>query len=164
MGLRERLNDRRRVTVWAAIALIGIAVLVIAMEIRSQLAPAMPEFGQAFYTIDDGRTYFVDDERKLPPFDHEGREAVKAYLFTCDGGETRWIGYLERFTPEGKALAKELLAGKGPPNANQPTIVTDLEVKRPGQPTWCLITSKQAEAILNVRCPHGNHAVTLIEP
>jgi len=165
MGIREKLNERRHLTMIVAAALTAIAVLALAMELRSQNASPQTPFGKAFYTTDDGKSWFIDEGSNLAPFDRDGKEAVKAYLFTCDSGTTRWVGYLERYTPDGKSQAEEMLSGKDQAKAGVGTIVMDMEVKRPGQPTWCHLQNfQQASAIMNIRCPHGTHVATSVEP
>ena len=34
-----------------------------------------------YFSDDDGKTYFQDDASKIAPFDHNGKQAVSAYLF-----------------------------------------------------------------------------------
>lgn len=95
-----------------------------------------------FFTDDDGQTLFTADLMSVPPFDHNGREAVRAYVFTTDGGNTRFVAYLEKYAPQAKqAIEKfraELLK-----NPSQPPSAVALEqigqgtlVKKPGQGNW----------------------------
>ena len=48
-----------------------------------------PSPGSAFYTTDDGATLFTDGADRLPPFDHDGKAAVMAAVFSCDNGKHR---------------------------------------------------------------------------
>ncbi len=60
---------------------------------------------KAYFTTDDSSpdaakaALFTDSADNLPPFQKDGKTAYLACVFTCDGGKTTWVGYLERFTP-----------------------------------------------------------------
>jgi hypothetical protein len=62
-------------------------------------APKEEAVTRAFYTTDDGKTWFTDDAERLPPFDHGGKQAVRLYLFSCDRfgwnvkrpGDAHWV-------------------------------------------------------------------------
>ena len=45
--------------------------------------------------FDDG-SWFADKAERVPPFDHHGQPAVRLHLFSCDGGKTTFVGYLEK--------------------------------------------------------------------
>jgi hypothetical protein len=51
-----------------------------------------------FYSDDDGKTYYRDSIYNLPPYEHDGKVANRAVVFT-DGSQT-FVGYLERYTPD----------------------------------------------------------------
>ncbi len=59
-----------------------------------------------YFTTDDSSpdaakaALFADSAKNLPPFQKDGKTAYLACVFTCDGGKTTWVGYLERYTPE----------------------------------------------------------------
>ena len=63
---------------------------------------------------------------RVPPFELDGKQAVGVMVYSCDEGKTRFVGYLYRYTPEGKARVEEMIKQHraGPP--------VGLEVKRPG--------------------------------
>src|SRR5205814_8476268 len=90
---------RPAATVAVVVLLTALAVASIVLQLRppGELPVVSPK---DFYTTDDGDTWFVDDNDKITPFDHDGRPAVLVHLFTCDGGNTKFVGYLERL-PDG---------------------------------------------------------------
>ena len=51
---------------------------------------------QAFYSDDDGATWFADAADRLPPFDHDGKPAFSAFVYECDGKP--FVNHLERYT------------------------------------------------------------------
>ena len=108
----------------------------------------------AYYTVDDGATWFKDVANRVPPFEAKGKEAVRAYLFTCDKRKTKFVGYLLRFTAEEKA---KLDATAGQPLPDVKTLGEGVEVKVPqnGSGAWVSQTDPAAAAILDVKCPDG---------
>ena len=147
---------------------IGIVVLVAAVLFFTN----RPTAGQgAYYSVDDGKTYFEDVPR-IPPFAADGGEAVRAVVYSCDGGE-KFVGYLVRWTPEGKPRAEAALKN------GAPLSLAGAEVKRPGDATWTPYAEGNGYAgyggdepgaapaargavtpqeIMDVRCPDGKPA------
>src|ERR1039458_9705554 len=79
-----------------------IAIVAIYLVQNALSGPAMPT-ARAYFTTDDGATQFVDSMDHLAPFDHNGKPAVRVWMFSEDGGKTRFPAYLERFTPQAQA-------------------------------------------------------------
>lgn len=96
MGLRQKLNASPGLAVVTVLVMAGLAAGVWYLTRSTEYAAPT----KAFYTVDDGQNLFKDDVNRVTPFDHEGKQAVKAYVYTCDGGKTRFVAYLERM-PEG---------------------------------------------------------------
>lgn len=158
MGIREKLNRNPAITTGATIAVIVIALIFIGMQMFGSRGPAIPT--QAYYTIDDGKTWFADDIKKVPPFDHNGQQAVKVYIYKCGDGEP-FVGHLERYTPEAKAKVEASRnQPPGQPGA-MPPMMMDLEfqgreVKKPGDANWSSMGNMQtAQSIITPRCPEG---------
>jgi hypothetical protein len=162
MGVRQRLAEKKVL----GIALAALALIVGAVAIGYQVSamgPAKPTAPQTFYTVDDGKTLFTDSTELLPPFDHNGKPAVRAFVYECNG--KRFVAYLERFTDQAKRMVKELddavknakPGGKPPPNLVELTNARRFgrEVKRPGDATWVSIGSKEAGKIMSVVPPPG---------
>jgi hypothetical protein len=137
---------------------IPIIVLVLAFSIagfyKALHRPATIE--QAYYSTDDGATFFAQTTQ-VPPFDVGGREADGAIVYSCDNGKTRFVGYLYRYTADGKPKAEEAL------KTHHPGPPIGMEVKRPGVAGhWVPMmqmggppTRETAAAITNVKCPEG---------
>jgi len=124
MGVLEAV--RRHGGYVAAALFLAVAVLLFS----TFRAPPPPN---AYFTIDGGATYFVAP-LQVPPFSYQGKEAVQALLFTADGGATTFVGYLLRYTPDGKMKMKARLSDPKTPTGPIPPEWT--EVKRPGSDSW----------------------------
>lgn len=150
MGVRELMNRHPRA--------VGVGTgLVVTAALAAAVYSAMegPRAGvgaatQVFYSDDDGKSYFADDALKVSGFDHNGRAAVKAYVFS--GGGKSFVGYLERLTPEAQAAMATLRqnAKKGPPDAKLQRAAADgTQIKRPGDSRWVGRNSAEAIAIIS---------------
>ena len=148
----------------ATVAVVGVLTALAVASIVIQSRPAseislIPR--KDFYTDDDGATWFADDVDKLTPFDHGGRPAVLAHVFTCDGGRTKFVGYLERL-PDGAAdafRAKMHLPANSVPESDDVAEVIGSLVKHKGDGDW--VASSDAgrfKEITRVHCPDGGAA------
>src|ERR1051325_10021570 len=153
MGIREAMNERPLVaySVAGGVLLIAIIFLISAMRGRNVGTELLPK--QAWYTDDDGKTFFVDSAEKVAPFDHKGKVAVRACYYTCDGGKTKFLSHLERFSPQGKKAAEETLA-KG----YKLIFRQGVQVKKPGAPEseWVELQSPKGQQVGRPTCPDGS--------
>ncbi|MEX1016575.1 MAG: hypothetical protein WDZ31_07505, partial [Phycisphaeraceae bacterium] len=157
VGWREKLNQHGGLVTLGAVAVAGIAVLVVWLTLFG--GPAA-EPAQAYFTSDDGQTYFTGAYHRFPPFEHEGGEAVRAYLFTCDGGENQFVGYLQKYTPEAR---QALEAAEASESRTFTDVLEELPlramlVKRPGDGRWVPRGTPEAERVRRVGCPDGSRA------
>jgi hypothetical protein len=167
MGIREDLNKRPKVA--AGVTAVALVVVIGAMAMQLSGRGARGSSDRAFFTTDDGGHWFVDDADKLPPFQHDGKEAVRAYVFECNG--KRFVNHLERFTPERRKLAETAAqatkAGQPPPPppaAARQTVNWGLEVKKPGGKEWVAGGNlAKSSLIMKAKCPDGQDALP-VEP
>jgi hypothetical protein len=113
-----------------------VVLIVSAWVIVQALRPKPSEtIGQHLYfTDDDGETWFVGDNKKQPPFDHNGKEAVCVFLYTCDDGKTKNVSYLLKFDSSVSGNPKD-----DPEPSNTPQIPVGAPgalVKRKGDTKW----------------------------
>jgi hypothetical protein len=149
------------------IALIGLLVLVIAGALIRAFAGARSTEvnvgvpNAAWYTTDDGKTWFADDSKLLPPFDHGGKPAYRAYVFTCDGGKTRFVAFMSRYTPEAQRKMEEQRRSKEPPELGviDRIMTSGTEVKRPGEDKWVRASNPLAADVRKPKCPDGSDKV-----
>jgi hypothetical protein len=158
MGVRELINRHSRpVLACVALAAIASGAFFFVFHQPDGLGPL--DAGSAFYSVDDGKTYFRADATNIPPFMHDGKEAVQALVYTVDGGKTRYVGYLMRFTPFGIQRLKDVRAKAAATSTpTLPGLDTELqantEVKRPGAQVWVKLSDlDRAAEIMRVRSP-----------
>jgi len=125
---------------------------------------------KAFFTVDDGKSWFTDDASKFPPFDKDGRQAVRAFVYRCADG-TVFVNNLERFRPEVKTALEEASRPdpnrKGPPDQTvfRDAFASGRELKRPGDAKWVKSNDFRAAAqILAIKCPDGNTDAVPVDP
>ena len=132
---REMIEKHRKWANGAAIVMILAAITLIVINSRSD---GIPQVKYAFYSDDDGQSYFRDDVSKDFPFDHDGKQAYRAYVFQIGGGKP-FVGYLERIND--KAIAKLLPLQSQPQTPELVTQMdlvrtTGLEARAPGSTRW----------------------------
>ena len=78
MGIRETLNRNSGLFVGVSTSVVAVLLIFIVYQVRSGGRPMLPSFpDRAFFTIDDGTTTFSDADTQEPPYDHNGKEAVR---------------------------------------------------------------------------------------
>jgi len=168
VGIRESLNQNPNVTTGLTALIIIIAVAVIVWQLRGGNRPATTAAERAFFTVDDGKSTFIDDAAKLPPFDVQGKTAYRAYVFACSNGKIRFVGYLERYTPEGKSKLEAARSHKQQvdPSFAESVMQTGMEVKPPltGDAGWILRGDPKSATVLNPKCPDGSNDLEPVSP
>jgi hypothetical protein len=147
MTWREHLQRRPWLGVTGGTAMIVLALLLV-WRSRSEAAP--PPLPQMWFTTDDGQTLFSAPADRVPPFLHEGKEAVRAYVFRPPGQpEKRQVRYLLKFTPEaiaqmGGDLSFDQQASVAAALGGKATLV-----KRPGDGTWLSAADPRAQPLMS---------------
>ena len=108
--IREWIAQHQFVAVIAILAAVTGSVLFALPRLNARPTWNVPTEG--YFTTDDGATCFVESLTTIPPFEHDGKPAVRDFIYSCDGGEHRWVAYLGKYSPEDK-LAIE--SGKAKP-------------------------------------------------
>lgn len=165
MGIREKLNKSPTVGAVGTVIVVAIVVLIVWRSMRR----SEPASHEAFYTNDDGASYYRDQVKPLP-FQKDGKDVARAMVFTCDRGVTTFVGYLMR-----------------PGNHDEPPTTGDtprlpftpagsaMEVKAPGATTWVSVPAgvlkpggdparEAYDRIMNVKCPEGSGTPMLWNP
>ena len=107
--------------------------------------PGVQEQG-AYYSGDDGATFYAGPRDRVPPFTQGGTEHVRAYVGRPrDGGEERVL-YLMKYRPEAaEAVQRAEDNNLRPPSGGQ-------LVKRPGDAEWLDAEDpKNAERVRAIR-------------
>jgi hypothetical protein len=155
VNLRDWLNNNPKIVTGATIGMILIVVYLIFTSSGGGLggAPA-PVRDMAFFSDDDGASWFADDGKKIPPFDRNGKQAVRARVYRA-GGKT-YVNHLERYTPEAKKKLEAILArSTGSADVLLPD-TAGMEVKAPGGGAWVGATRPEAAKIMAPRIKAGD--------
>ena len=114
---------------------------------------------QQFYSNDDGATWFADEAGKFTPFVKDGKSAYVAHVYTCDGGKTKFVLYLERYSSVAiKQIAADRAKGaKHDAFFYRQALRDAIEVKPPKAPEseWISQDAAKASKIIEPRCPDG---------
>lgn len=155
MGVRETLN--RKPALAAGTAIVFIAAAVYVLTVTNRAVPS--RLTRSFYTDDNGKTYFVDDIDKVTPFDHNGKEAFRAYVYRFGDGKP-FVAYMSRHTDGARAKIAELSGQARDPEAEamlHQLRNTGVEVRRPDQTKWVPLFSAAGEQVAaHPQSPQGN--------
>jgi hypothetical protein len=135
MGIREKLNKYPIL----GYSVIPIAAVAIVMAIRSSRSYLPSGINASYFSADDGKTFFSDDVKKIPPFDYHGSQAVRAHVFRGADGKL-FVGYLEKIDPEAAAAIRKVQDRKPGDPPLDPSllgiVMAGHEYKRPGDTKW----------------------------
>ena len=101
MSVMETIRARPRMTSAVAVVVLLIALMRILFQLFGGPTNATGR-NQAFYSDDDGKSWFIDDSRKGPPFDHHGRPAYLAVVCRTGGGKL-FVASLQEYSEGTKA-------------------------------------------------------------
>jgi hypothetical protein len=166
LSIREKLTKNPSLTAGLAGVVIIAAIISIVMQARSSSGGG----SKAYFTVDEGQTFFTDDKTKIAPFDKDGKQAVRAHVFMCGGKPT--VGYISRYTDAALKVIEDVKlarAEKRPPKdvgALMNLSSTGIEVKRPGagNPWIKGSDSTRAAEIRAFKCPGEKAAAAEIDP
>jgi hypothetical protein len=166
MSVRDLLNKNKTLTGSVALCALLAALAALGFEVFGTRGKPADVSAKAFFTTEDQLTgadamkaLFVDDATKTPPFDHDGKPAYLAILYTCNGGKLKWISYLKRYTPamRDRVQAAEDAAVAAGSKYAVPTSDFDLpgtEIKRPGPGPWIKPSDPQFSQTKTVNPPN----------
>jgi hypothetical protein len=151
LGLREEINKKPGI----AAGIVGGVIVLLVIFVIWQLFGGGPPSGhqsiKIYFTADDGRTWFVDDSDKVPPFDHGGAPAVRCFVFKSSSSAP-FVGYLQEFTPAMHDQLTGVAGAHGMPLDPSGEIL----VKKPGEKKWVPSYSPQGVKIMDVHAPDGS--------
>lgn len=159
MGIRAVVNQKPRVTVGMIAAVILLTVAFIIYRLLFATGGGQPERQtRAWFTTDDGATWFPDDAKKVPPFQTgDGKTAVRAYVYQC-AGSAPFVSHLERYTPEAKKLAEQLYKTARMPKEGSVIVEIQrgVQVKDPGEGKWMSVMDPSTNMLIFPFCPDGS--------
>jgi hypothetical protein len=121
---------------------------------------------QAYFTDDDGKTWFSDSATLVPPIDHDGKTAIFAEIYSYDGGSKQFCAYLEKYTPDAKrrleaSIAEAVKNGQPPGSAalfqDRWFMQSAIMVKAPGagDDKWLSEVDPTAASVMSIHSPDG---------
>lgn len=162
MSVRTTLQRYSGIATVAALVVIVAAGYFVYSQMKGTNAARIPD--SAYYTVDDGATFFVDTNKHLPPFDKEGKQAVRAHVFDCGGKQ--FVGFVSRFRPEAKALLEKHREALKTATSAPPTMGAAIDAgrngwehKKKGETTW---TKGLPPATFKMKCDDGTEAKALV--
>jgi hypothetical protein len=168
MGVMDKLNENPKLGFGFGAAIIIIAIGVLAFQLTGR-GNGIEVPTNAFYTDDGGKTFFKDDIDKIAPFDHNGKQALRADVFKCADGH-EFVGLVYRFTDMGRREMEKFIkdSPEDPEGALRVGIERrQMQVKKPSgnDKTW---TSTNDESYIDglratMKCPNGKPAL-LVAP
>ena len=168
MGIREQINQNPKQTTAITAGIVLLAILFIFWQACGSGSGVGVVSDKAFFTTDDGKTFFVDSSSNIPPYTKDGKLAVRAQVFTCDDGKTKFVGYLEMYGPQEKAMLEQAAKG-GAGKGGAPIYAGyggQAMVKAPGAPPQMWIplapqTTMAYQAVVQPKCPGGGNQENL---
>ena len=174
MGIRQTLNDNPVVTT----SVTGV-IIVAAIFFLFRSACSGPGGGgdrtvptKEYFSVDDGATYFPEDAKTVPPFQHQGKTAYRVKVYKCPDGTT-FVNHLERFSEADKKRMEAALAaqpaGGDPKNPMPPdafVLAGNMEIKKPGGKEWVKMSDgvEKYLSVLRPKCPDGSVNATPVLP
>jgi len=154
MGVRETLNENKAVK----ITVVSVIVIVIGFFLFRSTVGERTGTPKAFFTDDDGATWFADEITKLPPFDHNGKRAVMCFVYKTGPNGKPWVSHLQRYTAEGiKQRTQQMNDKNFNPMGFEAMQRTTVEVKeaKTGDKGWVSISDPAAAKIQELKSPDG---------
>ena len=175
MSFKETLNKKPMLVTAVTLVVIAFAVYMSVSSLRLNSGPSYKPPQAAYFTSDDGKTFFVDDAAKVAPFKAaDGKDAAEAFVFSCDGDKDPFVAYMMRYTPEAKKAMEAaysrstMVEGQrkyaSMQDRDQVLFASELfaEVKQPADSTW--VSVRDATKYAKVRepnCPKGSPRVNV---
>jgi hypothetical protein len=154
MGIREALNKNKKVAAGVTVSLLAAAGALGYYLSRSGDEVATTQ-EHVYFTVDDGKTWFVGNADQLYPFDHEGKTAYRVQLYKCGKDGQPVAVYLQRIAD--KALQEAQAAQAAGKKREEIEMIWEarLEVKAPGGSQWVPVRGRAGEAVTTPKCPPG---------
>lgn len=143
-----------------AVGLIGVSVLIIGYTSwpERKFSP-----GKAYFTDDDGKTWYEDSNDNIPPYQHNGKEAVGAIIYRTAKSSKPFCGFLFRFPANVKSQIEKEGVPPGTPGKSRssiaygPDVASQREVKAiNSKGKWVPIGSSEGIAVMSVQSPDGS--------
>jgi hypothetical protein len=168
-GLVETLRGQPVAVGLAAGTVLLVMVIVLVLRSGDSSSVAASKGGaKLYFTDDDGKTWFLEDAKKIPPFvGSRGKDTYRAVLYRCGHGKV-FVGHLEGYDEATKRTMTQAVA-KDPRAAENMPFLGGMKVKRPGGKRWVTMKigspSPEYMEIMTPVCPDGaNTNIEVVSP
>jgi hypothetical protein len=147
-------TKKKSAALFGAIGLIIVAVAILFWN----FAPAKKYAQNSLYFSDDGgKTWYVDANTNIPPYQHNGKEAVGAALYRTENSSTPFCGYLYRFPAAVKAQLEGMDAAARVSAAYSSATASAMEVCKPdSNGAWARVGTAAGNKAMTVVSPDGS--------
>jgi hypothetical protein len=151
--MRDTLEKQRPAFTAVAVAVVIVGIGLVVWQSRSGIPGPTTK---AYYTDDDGKSWFTDELGKLCPFDHNGRPAYLANVFKCGAGGP-FVAFLSRVSDAARPQLEQLKTQAGGTQSADYLRVLNgaTEVRRPGDKAWVRSGTAAYDKVLDFPCPDG---------
>jgi hypothetical protein len=150
----------------AAVVLLGVGALGYQVFGPKDTGAAVKQRA-AFYTDDDGRTFFKDEPGKIVPFKHNGKQAYRVDVFQGPDGK-QFAGLMYRYTDGGRKEMESFVAsGESDPNGVKRRVIEQrtMQVRKvEGGGDWQMNDVETAERLQETMRAPGGGAAKLVTP
>jgi hypothetical protein len=164
MGIRDQINRRPGAVSIAAVLVVGLIIAAAVYKFHRASHVAAPDNTlYYFYQPDEGTLLGLPTP--VSPAQHQGKEFFRAYVFSCGNcsdAQSRFIGYIEKYSAERAEREARLRQGMQPGEDLPPVARQELqalgghEISLATPLQWLDANSEQAHALmdqLRARCP-----------
>ena len=153
MGIRETLNENPKLAAIGTVIIMAGSLIYIGMRYFHPHPSASQVPSKSYYCNEDGSELFIDSAANIPPFDHNGKTAVRAFLFKTADGRV-FIQRLEKFDDTSKERIHEQIIKNGMPAMQLRQMYPQgIMVKRPSDKEWLQANSPAAAELMIAKSP-----------
>lgn len=147
-------EKRNRTAVLSA----GAMVLIAAVITFRNFAPGKRFSQSTLYFTDDGaRSWYVDSNTNIPPYQHNGRPAVGVALYRTEKNSTPFCGYLFRFPMSVQTQLNNMAPAQRVFAAYSSITSAQMEVCSPGSNgPWVTVSTPAANKVMTIQSPDGS--------
>ena len=111
MGVRQSLNESKKLGIGVGGGVLVVALALLGYQLFGGPSSVGPAPRTAFYTDDNGKTFFEDDIHKVSPFERNGKQAYRADVFQCSDGK-RFVAFVYRHNSSGRKQVEQYIANR----------------------------------------------------
>ena len=157
MGIRETLNEKPGYAIGGIVLVVAVAAWFGWRSLPGSRR-GIVGMGNAFYSIDDGKTWFVTSASHIAPFDYDGATAYQVQVFQCAHGG-KFVAFMQRYADSAKAkIEQAIAAGQSGSDVRGLESILGFQVKKPADAIWVEdkpATSAAYQKIVALKCPDG---------